>query len=52
MTECDATQRETALTCSFEDRAPAARDGRLDLDRVVWDPEYRDEVRAYLRGET
>lgn len=24
----------------------------LDLDRVVWDPEYRDEVRELLkRGE-
>ncbi|RMD65407.1 MAG: hypothetical protein D6826_00130 [Alphaproteobacteria bacterium] len=21
----------------------------IDLDRVVWDPEYRDEVRAALR---
>ena len=33
-------------------RPAASREGRqpdLDLERLVWDPEYRDAVRARLR---
>lgn len=30
-------------------RYDRARD--IDLDRVVWDQEYREEVRLYLRSE-
>ena len=31
--------------------APAAGDtSALDLDRVIWDPEYREEMRAHWRG--
>lgn len=52
MTQCDATCREAEPTYSMADRAPMAPARELDLDRVVWDPEYRDEVRAFLRGET
>jgi hypothetical protein len=28
----------------------AAGQEDLDLERVVWDPEYRDEVRELLKG--
>jgi hypothetical protein len=30
----------------------AAQPRGIDLDRLVWDQEYRDEVRVYLRTGT
>jgi len=30
--------------------APAQTEADVDLDRVVWDPEYREEIRGVLRA--
>ncbi len=51
-----AANRETA-TPSDIGQPPARLEmpryqpsGDIDLDRVVWDQEYREEVRIYLRS--
>ena len=33
---------------SGKKRPAAAPEPRIDLDRLVWDPEYRDEIRRSL----
>ncbi len=30
-------------------RPAPAPEPKIDLDRVVWDPEYRDEIRHHLK---
>ena len=32
--------------------APASYAADIDLERLVWDQEYRDEVRAYLSNNS
>jgi len=44
-----ATCRDDAKEREFRDKPPDPRPAApIDMDRVVWDPEYREEVRAAL----
>lgn len=33
-----------------EPSGPQATEEEIDLDRVVWDPEYRDQVKESMRA--
>ncbi len=44
--------RPRSRTKDLPDPLPQVPLAELDLDRLVWDQEYRDEMRCYLQGDT
>ena len=50
--QCDLEPAQTATSAWCVDMpATGGEDGSIDLDRIVWDPEYRDEVLENIRSE-
>ncbi len=48
--DCPCWSRAGRAAPRPEPRPSAAR-RRIDLDRLVWDQEYREEVRLYLKSK-
>ncbi len=47
--DCPCWSRPGRTAPRPEPRPPAAA-RKIDLDRLVWDQEYREEVRLYLKS--
>ena len=48
-TACDPVSAAPPKTGRRPERRP---DAKLDLERLVWDPEYREETRSHWRRGT
>lgn len=48
--QCEFRTNRLPVRAWYDERPQAkAEDTKVDLDRVVWDPEYRREVLATMR---
>ena len=47
--QCEFESRRIPVAVLCHD-VPGTAEPEIDLDRVVWDPEYRDEVLETLRA--